>query len=152
MPRPRGGEWLLDEMKFLYYDGVDVLVSLLTPDEVAELDLAAEPASCRSQGIIYFSYPIIDRSIPPFSADTFALLEQLKAYLSTGKHVAVHCRMGLGRSALIAASVLVLNGFSPDQACELLSAVRGYTVPETKEQRAWLEGLLKRYRDFQQIF
>jgi hypothetical protein len=38
----------------------------------------------------------------------------------------------------MAASVLVLAGFSSDQAFELLSSVRGYPVPETEEQRAWV--------------
>ena len=148
MPRPRGGDWLADEIKLLYYDGVDVLVSLLTPDEVSELDLAEEAKCCRNQNILYLSYPITDFSVPPFSAKTFALLEQLKAYLLAGKHIAVHCRMGLGRSPLIAASLLVLTGHSPEEACELLSKARGYTVPETQGQRSWLEELPQRYKTF----
>jgi protein-tyrosine phosphatase len=57
------------------------------------------------------------------------------AILSKGKHIAIHCRQGIGRSALIAASVLVLSGFAPDKAFDLLSKARGYTLPETEEQR-----------------
>lgn len=150
MPRPRGGDWLADDIKQFYYAGVDVLASLLTSDEVDELDLAREAACCNTQGIVYLSYPIVDRSVPAFSAQTFKLLEQLKAYLTADKHVAVHCRMGLGRSALIAASVLVLSGFSPEQACQMLSDVRGYSVPETSEQRLWLDHLSERYRAYLQ--
>ncbi len=150
MPRPRGGDWLSDEIKMLSCEGVDVVVSLLTPGEVAELDLLEEAESCRSQGIAYLSYPITDLSVPPFSADTFALLEALKAYLAQGKHVVVHCRMGLGRSALIAASVLVLSGFSPERARELLSAVRGHTVPEMEEQCTWVDALPERYKAYLQ--
>lgn len=150
MPRPRGGDWLADDIKLLYYAGVDVLASLLTPDEVDELDLAQEAACCAAQDIAYLSYPIIDRGVPAFSARTFKLLEQLKAYLAAGKHVAVHCRMGLGRSALIAASVLILSGFSPEQACQMLSDVRGYSVPETSEQRLWLDDLSERYKAYLQ--
>ncbi len=118
--------------------GVDVLVSLLTPGEVMELELKEEPECCRRQDVIYLSFPIPDRSIPPFSASTFTFLEQLKGQVSAGKHIAFHCRQGLGRAALMAASVLVLTGFSPGQAFELLSLARGYTVPETEEQRAWV--------------
>jgi hypothetical protein len=38
----------------------------------------------------------------------------------------------------MAASLLVLTGFSPDQAFDRLSEARGYPVPETEEQRAWV--------------
>jgi protein-tyrosine phosphatase len=138
LARPRGGDWFFDEIKALREAGVDVLVSLLTPTEVSEFDLSEEATFCHDQGITYLSFPILDRSIPPFSAGTFAVLEQLNASLSKGKHVALHCRQGLGRAALMAASLLVLNGFSPDEAFDRLSKARGYAVPETEEQRAWV--------------
>jgi membrane associated rhomboid family serine protease len=105
---------------------------------VSEFDLAEEAAFCRDQGITYLSFPIPDRSIPPFSASTFAFLERVNVHLSAGKHVALHCRQGLGRAVLMAASLLVLTGFSPDQAFDRLSKARGYPVPETEEQRAWV--------------
>ncbi len=146
--RPRGSDWLLDEITMLRTEGVDVLVSLLTSGEVTELDLTQEAEICQSQGMLYLSYPINDHSIPAFSTEIFALLEQLKTHLAAGKHIAAHCRIGLGRSALIAASVLVLSGLSPESACERLSCARGYTVPETEEQQAWVRELPQQYRDF----
>lgn len=111
---------------------------LLTSSEIEEFDLSEEATSCSNQGISYLSFPILDQSVPPFSTSTFVFLEQLKSYLSGGKHIAIHCRQGLGRAALIAASVLVLSGFAPDQAFALLSTVRGHSVPETEEQKAWV--------------
>lgn len=139
MARPRGGDWLLDEIKALREADVDILVSLLTSAEVHEFDLLDEATFCHDQRITYLSFPIIDRSVPPFSASTFIFLEQLKALLSEGKHLVLHCRQGLGRVALLAASLLVLTGLSPGQAFDRLSKVRGYPVPETEEQRAWVE-------------
>jgi protein-tyrosine phosphatase len=138
MARPRGGDWLLDEVKALREAGVSVLISLLTPDEVIDLDLIEEAECCSRQEVTYLSFPIPDRSIPPFAESTFIFLKQIQRQVSAGKHVVLHCRQGLGRAALIAASVLVLIGFSPDQALERLSSVRGYSVPETEEQRAWV--------------
>ena len=145
MARPRGGDWLFDEIKALREAGVDVLVSLLTSTEVNELDLSEEAMYCQGQGITYRSFPIFDRDIPPFSAETFIVLEQLHASLSEGKHVAFHCRQGLGRAALMAASLLILNGFSPEEAFDRLSKARGYAVPETEEQRAWVVALSQHY-------
>ena len=144
MARPRGGDWLSDEIEVLHTSGVDVLVSLLTAFEVSELDLGEEAALCASRGIVYLSCPIVDLGVPPFSPQTFQWLEQLNAYLSGGKHIAIHCRQGVGRSGLIAASLLVLNGFSPEQAFEQLSVVRGCGVPETDEQRAWVVAFSQR--------
>jgi protein-tyrosine phosphatase len=138
MARPRGGDWLSDEIKALRVGGVDILVSLLTAPEVSELDLEEEAAFCSSQGIVYLSFPIPDWSVPPFSAQTFQFLEQLRVPLSEEKHIAFHCRQGLGRAVLMAASLLVLTGLAPEQAFDQLSRARGYPVPETEEQRAWV--------------
>jgi protein-tyrosine phosphatase len=58
--------------------------------------------------------------------------------LRGGQSVVIHCRQGVGRSALIAACVLVLNGVSVDKAFELIENARGCSVPDTEEQREWV--------------
>ena len=141
MARPRGGEWLIDEIEALHAAGVDVLVSLLTPEEIIELDLSEEGPLCQAQGIRYLSFPIQDRRVPPVRADALAFLEWLSALLLEGRHIAIHCRMGIGRAALMAAGLLVLTGDTPLHAFETLSAARGLPVPETDEQRAWVVSL-----------
>lgn len=141
MARPRGGDWLADEIEALHAVGVDVLVSLLTPEEIIELGLSEEAALCQEQGIRYLSFPIPDRRVPSVRADALAFLEGLKSWLREGQHIAIHCRMGIGRAALMAAGLLVLNGHTPQHAFETLSAVRGLPVPETDGQRAWVEFL-----------
>jgi hypothetical protein len=52
MARPRGNDWLSDEMDGLREAGTDVLVSMLTPDEVTGLDLqgAAKAAAAAGRG------------------------------------------------------------------------------------------------------
>lgn len=145
MARPRGGDWLIDEIKALRESDVNVLVSLLTPAEMVDFDLAEEALCCQTQGIIYISFPIPDRGVPPFSAQTSTFLEQLRAYLSEGKHIALHCRQGLGRAPLVAASVLVFNDIAPELAFDLLSKTRGYPVPETEEQVRWVQELARRF-------
>ncbi len=141
MARPRGGEWLVDEVEALRAARVDVLVSLLTPEEIIELDLSEEPALCQAQGICYLSFHIQDRRVPSVRADALAFLERLSGMLHEGRHITIHCRMGVGRSALIAAGLLVLNGYTPHHAFETLSMVRGQPVPETEEQRTWVVSL-----------
>ena len=141
MARPRGGDWLADEVEALHAAGVDVLVSLLTPEEISALDLSEEAALCQARGIRYLSFPIQDRRVPAVRADALTFLQRLNGLLHAGQHIAIHCRVGIGRSALIAASLLVLNGYTPQHAFESLSAARGLPVPETDEQRAWVTSL-----------
>lgn len=138
LARPRGGDWLVDEVKAIREAGVDVVVSCLTSEEEVELGLREEAACCLQQGIIYWAFSIRDRGVPAFSSKTFRFLEQLHTYLSQGQHLALHCRQGLGRSVLMAACLLVLSNFSPDQAFDMLSRARGCPLPETEEQRAWV--------------
>ena len=44
----------------------------------------------------------------------------------------------IGRSALIAASLLVLAGLAPDEALQRIQIARGAPVPETTAQRDWI--------------
>ncbi|HEX2914731.1 MAG TPA: dual specificity protein phosphatase family protein [Chloroflexia bacterium] len=146
MAHPRGRDWLEDEIKALVEEKVDVIVSLLTEDEVGELGLTQEYYICRVNSIIYESFPISDRAVPPLNETTQKFLAKLQSYLAGGKHVAVHCRVGIGRSALIAASLLVQNGFSVDAAFDVLATVRGRNLPDTEEQREWVVEFAKKLK------
>ncbi len=57
----------------------------------------------------------------------------------SGKGVVVHCRMGIGRSSLMAGTVLVLSGATSDEAWARLSRARGTVVPDTFVQKTWLD-------------
>jgi protein-tyrosine phosphatase len=61
--------------------------------------------------------------------------------LRTGKAVAVHCRAGIGRSALIAACVLVRSGYDVDGAFDTIAKARGMAVPDTQAQHDWVAAL-----------
>lgn len=138
LPRPRGGDWLEDEVREWRAAGVDRIVSLLTSDEVADLDLAQEGALCEAQRIEFRSFPIVDRSVPASRRAALDLVKDLAELLAEGKGIAIHCRQGIGRSALIAGSLLVLFGIVPEAAFQRVSEGRGCSVPETSEQRQWL--------------
>ena len=137
--RPRGGDWLKDEISTWKKAGINAVLSLLTPEEELELDLSDEAADARAQGMEFFSFSIPDRQVPKSEAKLAEALEKVGAALSVGKNVVVHCRQGVGRSGLVAACLLVRNGLSPGAAVEMVSAARGTSVPETPEQRDWIE-------------
>jgi len=138
VPRPRGGDWLEDEIHSWHEAGLDTIVSLLTPDEIEEFDLGSEERLSKAQGIEFISFPILDREVPASRESTIALAHKLEGALTSGKNVGLHCRQGIGRSSLIAASVLIASGENSTEAFERISTARGRPVPDTVEQKEWV--------------
>jgi protein-tyrosine phosphatase len=138
MPRPRAGDWLDDEITGWRAEGIDTVVSLLEPEEVAELGLRAEADLCREQGMEFISFSIPDRGVPPSFHEAAALAQTLATRIAEGMAVAVHCRAGIGRSSLIAACALVCSGTDPETAFDLIGKARGVSVPDTEGQRNWV--------------
>jgi protein-tyrosine phosphatase len=138
VPRPRGGDWLADDIAAWKQSAINVVVSTLTPDEVADFELHHEQTLCEQNGLQWFSFPIADRGVPTSTSAALAMLRPLERKLAEGKTVAVHCRQGIGRSALVAAGLLALGGVGVQSAFERISAARGCGVPETQEQRDWV--------------
>jgi protein-tyrosine phosphatase len=139
MPRPRGNDWLSDDLRLLRQVGVDVVVSALTSEENQELGLTEEGQECAHIGLVFVSFPIEDRSVPASHAKFGALVDRLTEYLGKGKAIAVHCRAGIGRSSMIAACVLIRKGLSLDSVFQTIEEARGCPVPDTLEQRQWVE-------------
>src|ERR1043166_9063805 len=139
MPRPRGGDWLAEEIVSWRRKGVDVVVSLLEPDEATELDLRDESSAAQASGIQFLSFPIADRGVPASRKAFLDLATGLSSLLASGKNVAVHCRQGIGRAALVAIYLLALSGVDLQIASNRVAAARGCPVPETVEQLRWLQ-------------
>src|SRR5271169_2216997 len=137
--RPRGGDWLPDEIANWKRAGVHAVLSLLTSEEEHDLDLLEEAKEVNTQGLEFLSLPIPDRQVPRSEAKLGEVLEKVSGALSTGRNVVVHCRQGIGRTGVVAACLLVKNGMSPGAAVEAASAARGVAVPETAEQRDWID-------------
>jgi protein-tyrosine phosphatase len=138
VPRPRGGDWLEDEIARWSSQGASAVLSLLTPDEERDLDLENEAAVARKRGMEFISLPVADRDIPSSESAFARAIEWLDSALAAGRTVAVHCRQGIGRSGMAAACALVLNGVEPTAAIARVSSARGLTIPETEPQRNWI--------------
>jgi protein-tyrosine phosphatase len=122
--------------------GTDVLVSMLTFDEAAELNLQEEADAATAAGLVFLACPTPDRGVP--EPHKFRdLLDVLQADLGAGRNVVVHCRMGIGRSSLVAAALLVAEGQTVPEAFEAISTARGMAVPDTDEQRTWLQAVMR---------
>ena len=137
--RPRGGEWLGDEIASWHNAGVDTVFSMLTAEEEEELDIAAEAAHAKAHGMRFLSFPILDRQVPESEDQLTQALEKLEAELAMGRNVVMHCRQGIGRTGLVAACLLLTKGLDPKTAVQRLSVARGVPIPETPEQRRWID-------------
>lgn len=136
--RPRGGDWLCDELSGLSRAGIDVLVSMLTEEEANELGLHREPEECGAAAIKFVNLPIPDRSVP-LDRDAFLRsVENLAEMVRAGRSLGVHCRASIGRSSVLAVSILVRLGWDVSKAFYAVESARGCSIPDTPEQRQWV--------------
>ena len=138
MPRPRAGDWLSDEIASWKRDGVNLVVSLLEDEEIEELGLDAEADECAKAGVAYLRHPISDRGLPESRQRFAEFVDELVRELKRGRSIAIHCRIGVGRSALVAACVLVAMGRPLSYVWTTIQKARGMSVPDTDEQREWV--------------
>src|SRR5437660_9943176 len=78
---PRGGEWLLDEIRALKEDGLDVIVSLLTKEEEEEINLLDEQEGCEGLGLQFIQLRINVVSFRASSSAARNLLNRLTQFL-----------------------------------------------------------------------
>jgi hypothetical protein len=62
--------------------------------------------------------------------------------------IAFNQRKSIGRSAVMAACILVMLGMTANDALHRVAQVRGCPVPDTPEQRAWVEQFAQSYTNF----
>jgi protein-tyrosine phosphatase len=138
--RPRGGEWLEDELRKFKTGGIHTLVSLLEEDEAVWLGLGGEPRVAAALGLQFLSFPIPDTQIPSNPSAFRVFVAGLVSRLRRGERIGVHCRGSIGRSTLTAAAALIHLGWKPAVALAAIEKARGCPVPDTEEQHAWILG------------
>ncbi len=136
--RPERARGLPRQMRSLRKAGIDTLVSLLTPDETAEMGLAGEEAAAVAAGIVFDTLPTTDFAVPPSFAVAASVIGRAATDLRAGRGVGAHCYAGRGRSPLFIAALLVHEGYSVSDAINAVSVARGRRVPETSEQHQWV--------------
>jgi protein-tyrosine phosphatase len=136
--RPRDEESLKDDLLGFRQSGVDVLVSLLEPDEASWLGLRDEGPLAEAAGIHFLSYPIVDTRVPANAAAFRVFVAGLADRLRAGERIGVHCRGSIGRSTVTAACTLIHLGWNAKEALRTIEAARGCEIPDTEEQLRWI--------------
>ena len=149
MPRPRGNDWIEDEILSYKKSGVGVVVSLLEQNEIYELEIEKEEFWCLENEIVFLNFPIGDRQTPKSFTETLEFVKKLQNFIAEGKKAAIHCRQGIGRASLIAACLLVLRGISVESAFEKITESRRCEVPDTQEQINWVKSFAQKINENQ---
>ena len=136
--RPRGDDWLRDELSRVKHAGIQTIVSTLEAWEARELGLAHERALAEDLGLQFLAYPIPDRTTPGYREEFDRFVENLAERLRRGEKIGVHCRGCIGRSTVVTASALIRMGWPAEQALHAIERARGCSVPDTEEQRDWI--------------
>ena len=85
----------------------------------------------------------------PHDTEAFvATVDRLARLVRDGSNIAVHCWQSVGRSGLLAVSLVVALGMTLEPAIERVSNARGVRVPETDEQSRWLRENERRLSEF----
>lgn len=131
---------MAEEFAELRRAGFDTVVCLLSAPETDELGLRREREAAEAAGLAFEWRPVDDFSVPQ-DDDFVVALHALRGKLAGGAAIAAHCRGSVGRSPLLIASLLVLEGEHPDDAWRMVAKARGLPVPDTGEQRRWIATL-----------
>ena len=135
----------LTHLKQAYH--TDVLVSLMEAFEFEMLRIPTFFDDAAALGIDVLHFPIRDVSAPHTSQnDAFDdLIERIQRKLEEGANVVIHCRGGVGRTGIVACSVLVRNGYAPADAIRAVRSVR-YVV-ETPRQEQYVHDYAQRLKE-----
>lgn len=120
------------------------MVSLLEPHEARAWGLDREQTCCEEAGLRFISFPIPDHGLPRTDSDFEALIDKVAAEVAGGTAMAIHCYAGIGRTGMLAACVLHKLGIPAAEIFGTLKEARGYDMPETPEQRKWVENFFRK--------
>ena len=135
-PMP-GKQNLDDDIATILENNIDVVVCLVTEEELAKLQLPHYFDALNEKGLTVHHFPIADYGVPEKEA-LDSLLHYIHDQLSDEKNVLVHCMGGLGRSGTIVGCYA--NKFlDVEDPIRYVRDVRGDEAIETEEQERLVE-------------
>lgn len=143
MARPKGGEWLENEIAILKNTNIDCVVCLIEYHEMLELNIEKEEFYCNENNIEFIHFPIKDYSLPKKNK-YLDLIEDINERLKLNQKIVIHCRMGIGRTSTVTAGVLIKNNIHIEDVFEFISLKRTIEVPDTEEQKEWVLSLMNK--------
>ena len=142
MPAPLEPDQEFCNRNALQLLNVSLVVSLLSIQDIEDLELAHEEKVIQDVGINFIHFPINDFAVPQDEQAFVQLAKDLSLRIERKEIIAIHCRAGIGRSSLLAAAILIHLGFEPTEVFDYISEYRQTTVPDKRSQAEWLLSLV----------
>jgi ADP-ribosylglycohydrolase len=148
-PGSRSRAQAMDRLRRFLEAGITCFIDLTEPDETPSYEGLLPFETPTGRRVEYLREPIVDHGVPASRETMARILAMLDGALESGHAVYLHCRAGVGRSAMAAGCWLAERAGSGDVALAELAehwqqAVQSQhwpRVPETDEQvefvRTW---------------
>ena len=137
-----GRQWarvLESDLQTIQAWSASTVLSLVEPHEFDRLGVPDFAQAIARTPLQWLQVPITDMATP--GAATLAAWRTqgpaLLQALNEGQRVLVHCAAGLGRTGMLVAKLLVLNGVRADEAIAQVRRARPGTI-ETEAQADWV--------------
>jgi len=138
MPKPDNTQ-LAKDIQFYQSQGINTVISLLLPEEIAKLGLTEEENMCTKLGIEFINFSVKDMDIPNLE-QLKAFNQQLKQTIKQGKSITIHCHGGRGRAGTVAITLMKEFGYTTEEATQLAQEGRqDKNVPVCDIQREFVK-------------
>ncbi|MCK5688774.1 ADP-ribosylglycohydrolase family protein, partial [Myxococcota bacterium] len=129
---------------------VNMIVSLVTLEEMDRLQIPTYMDEVEGYNIAFFHFPILDGDVPLSTMHAAALVSMIEHYLSAGvdgetTNILIHCNGGLGRAGTIGACLRLHLGLdeSGDAAIRSIRKLRDGRAIETRAQEEFIRDFHK---------
>ena len=119
-------ESLLDDLQAIRSWGAAVVITLLEETELNVLGVRELGKHVVALNMVWLHLPVRNSRLPDerFMEKWRMVVPSLCNLLQKGQHVVIHCKEGIGRAGLIAASLLVELGLPVDEAVSIVRKAR----------------------------
>jgi|GEM_PF-278200 len=137
----RSGNWdrqlSIDLSDLVENEKADRLVSLITEEEIEDLQVEDLPQEAADQGLKWDHLPFEDGTAPDGSwlESAEAVFQSLLTSIPSGERVVVHCMGGLSRAGTIVAIYLWRRGYSMIEAIERVRTERSRNAINAVQER-----------------
>ena len=151
-PGSRSRADTMDRLKQVLAAGITQFVDLTDATELPSYEALLPFATPSGRRVQYMRESIPDHGVPVSAVTMERIVATLRNALDAGEVVYLHCRAGIGRSAMVAACYFVERGMSAEAALEALQkcwkqsakSQHWVCVPETEDQYEYIREWARR--------
>lgn len=126
------------DIQSIQQEGIGVVFSLLTKDELAEYGVSNLLDAYTSAGLQCHFYSIVDQTVPT-KMEMEEMVDRIHRYIANKEKVLIHCVGGVGRTGTAVACYLrKYRGYSAEDAIALVRKFRSPRAVETAIQEDFI--------------